>query len=82
MDLYWFYKAINETIEKDADLAKGLATAQKTTAAFMDCLIKSGKPDKPATCASKVDPSYQGYNTEDPKDGPPGILVPMAPAAP
>jgi hypothetical protein len=48
----------------------------------MDCLVKSGKPDKPATCASKVDPSYQGSNIEDTKDGPPGIAVPMAPDAP
>ena len=81
MDLYWFFKALNEAHEKDAEF-QGLAKAQKTTVAFMDCLVKSGTPDKPATCASQVDPSYQGYNTEDPKDGPPGIAVPMAPAAP
>jgi ABC-type glycerol-3-phosphate transport system substrate-binding protein len=70
MDLYWFYKAIDETLTKDANLGKGLAEARKTTDAFMECLIKSGKPGKPATCANQVDPSYQGYNTEDPTDGP------------
>jgi multiple sugar transport system substrate-binding protein len=83
MDMYWFFKAIDETIEKGADLAKGLAEAQKTTDAFMDCLVKSGTPGTPATCASKVDPGYQGYNTEDPKDGPPGKFAPLAqPSAP
>ena len=70
MDLYWFYKAIDEAMTKDADLAKGLADARKTTDAFMECLVKSGKPGTPATCANQVDPSYQGYNTEDPQDGP------------
>jgi hypothetical protein len=70
MDLYWFYKAIDETLTKGADLGKGLADARKTTDAFMECLVKSGKPGKPATCANQVDPSYQGYNIEDPTDGP------------
>jgi hypothetical protein len=76
MDLYWFYKAVSETLEKGADLGKGMAEARKTTDAFMECLVKSGNPGKPATCATQVDPSYQGYNTEDPKEGPPGIAVP------
>jgi ABC-type glycerol-3-phosphate transport system substrate-binding protein len=83
MDLYWFYQAIDETITKDADLGQGLTEAQKTTTAFLDCLDKSGKPPKSATCAKQVDTTYQGYNTEDPKDGPPGFVtreaVPVAP---
>jgi ABC-type glycerol-3-phosphate transport system substrate-binding protein len=70
MDMYWFYKAIDEALTKDADLGKGLADARKTTDAFMECLIKSGTPGTPATCANQVDPSYQGWNTEDPRDGP------------
>ncbi len=76
MGMYWFYKAIDETVQKDADLAQGLAKAQKTTTAFLECLAKSGKPPKPATCANQTDPTYQGYNTEDSKEGPPGIGIP------
>lgn len=75
MDLYWFYAAITAAIEKDADLKQELAKAQETTSAFMECLVKSGTPGKPATCASQVDPAYQGYNTQDPdpsSEGPKG----------
>jgi multiple sugar transport system substrate-binding protein len=68
MDTYWFFKALSEALEKKTPLGKGLADAQKFTAAFMDCLNRN--PNKPATCAAQVDPSYQGYSTEDPQDGP------------
>src|SRR5262249_52060929 len=68
MDTYWFFKALSEALEKKTPLDKGLADAQKLTTAFMDCLDKN--PNKPATCAAQVDPSYQGYNTEDPPEGP------------
>jgi multiple sugar transport system substrate-binding protein len=68
MDTYWFFKALSEALDKKTPLEKGLADAQKFTTAFMDCLSKN--PNKPATCAAQVDPSYQGYNTEDPQDGP------------
>jgi ABC-type glycerol-3-phosphate transport system substrate-binding protein len=76
MDLYWFYKAIDETLTKDADLAQGLADAQETTTAYLECLEQNGKPLKVATCANQVDPTYQGYNTEDMQDGPPVIGIP------
>jgi multiple sugar transport system substrate-binding protein len=76
IDMYWFYKAIDETIAKDADLAQGLTEAQKASTAYLECLAKSGKPLKVATCANQVDPTYQGYNTEDQQEGPPGIGIP------
>jgi ABC-type glycerol-3-phosphate transport system substrate-binding protein len=76
IDMYWFYKAIDQAMNKGAGLGSGLAEARKTTDAWLDCVAKSGKPPKTATCASQVDPDYQGYNTEDPQEGPPGISVP------
>ena len=63
VDMYWFSKAIDETIDKGADLAAGLKTANELTKAHMDCVAKTGKP---ATCAKQVDPEYDGYNTQDP----------------
>jgi ABC-type glycerol-3-phosphate transport system substrate-binding protein len=66
-DQYWFFKALSEALDGKTDLTKGLAQAQKTTTAYMDCLDKN--PNKLATCATQVDPTYQGYNTEDPDSG-------------
>jgi ABC-type glycerol-3-phosphate transport system substrate-binding protein len=71
MDTYWFFKALSEAQENKTPLEQGLAEAQKLTTAFMDCLERT--PNKPATCASQVDPKYQGYNTEDPPEGGPGF---------
>jgi ABC-type glycerol-3-phosphate transport system substrate-binding protein len=73
LDMYWFYKAIDEALNKGADLGTSLAEANKTTNAWMDCVAKSGTSPKTATCASQVDPDYQGYNTEDPQEGPIGV---------
>jgi multiple sugar transport system substrate-binding protein len=73
MDLYWFWKAIDDALKGEADLGVGLAAAQKTTTAFIECQLKGGKP---ATCATEVDPTYQGWNVEEP-GGP--IVVPIAP---
>jgi ABC-type glycerol-3-phosphate transport system substrate-binding protein len=67
LDQYWFNKALSEALEDKTDLAQGLAEAQKFTTAYLDCLEKT--PNKPATCANQVDPSYQGYNIEDPPEG-------------
>ena len=72
-DQYWFFKALSEELEGKTDLAKGLAEAQTMTTAYIECLDKL--PNKPATCAKQVDPTYQGYSTEDPPEGP-GIGVP------
>lgn len=74
MDTYWFFKALSEALDKKTPLDQGLAEAQKNTSAWLDCIAKT--PNKPATCAQQVDPSYKGYNTEDPPeigpDGPKG----------
>lgn len=70
LDLYWFFKAIDEANTKGADLRVGLAEAQKFTTQYVECMIQE-QQKKPATCAQRVDPSYKGYNTEDPPvDGP------------
>jgi ABC-type glycerol-3-phosphate transport system substrate-binding protein len=73
IDSYWFFKALSEAQEKKTPLDQGLAEAQKLTTSFMDCLERT--PNKPATCATQVDPTYQGYNTEDPPEGGPGDPV-------
>jgi ABC-type glycerol-3-phosphate transport system substrate-binding protein len=70
IDTYWFFKALSEAQEKKTPLGQGLAEAQKLTTAFMDCLERT--PNKPATCAHQTDPTYQGYNTEDPPENGPG----------
>lgn len=62
MDPYWFFKALDETVEKDADLAIGLEEAQRLTAAYLECVAGG---EKPATCATQVDPTYQGFNVEE-----------------
>jgi ABC-type glycerol-3-phosphate transport system substrate-binding protein len=67
IDMYWFYKAIDDTIKEDADLGKGLTEAQQKTTEHMACVVET---EKPATCAKQVDPEYDGYNTQDPTDGP------------
>jgi hypothetical protein len=66
---YWFNKALSDAIEGQAPLEQGLAEAQKPTTAYMGCLAKN--LNKPATCVMQVDPSYQGYFTEDPLEGAP-----------
>lgn len=69
-DLYWFFQAISTASEKDKDLAAELNEAQRLTTAYLECMVKENQK-KPATCAQRVDPTYQGYNTEDPPtDGP------------
>ena len=62
VDLYWFYKAIDETITKGANLAEGMQTANDLTIKHLACVAETKKA---ATCAKKVDPTYNGYNTED-----------------
>ncbi|KPV52172.1 hypothetical protein SE17_17050, partial [Kouleothrix aurantiaca] len=64
MDTYWFFKALMDDLNDKAPLDQGLAEAQKNTSAWLDCMAQT--PNKPATCAQKVDPTYKGYNTEDP----------------
>lgn len=70
MDLYWFYQALDRVLTGKGDLTHELTEAQKTTLAYQDCLKQYGKPLKLATCANQVDPTYQGYNTEDMTDNP------------
>jgi ABC-type glycerol-3-phosphate transport system substrate-binding protein len=70
MDLYWFYKAIDEAYRNNANLEQGLIEAQNTTNAYLDCIAEHGKPYKYATCANQVDPTYKGFHSEDATDNP------------
>ncbi|MEM8529960.1 MAG: extracellular solute-binding protein [Chloroflexota bacterium] len=67
IDTYWLYKAIDNAIKDEMDLDRGLAEAQETTLAFLDCLDQS-EDAQPGTCAKEVDPDYDGYSLEF--DGP------------
>jgi ABC-type glycerol-3-phosphate transport system substrate-binding protein len=67
LDVYWLFKAIMDTVEKDADLAQGLDEAQRFTTAFAECVAAG---ETAPVCAAKVDPEYQGFNYEDPNVGP------------
>jgi len=73
MDTYWFYKALSEALDKKTPLDQGLADAQKFTSAYVECMQQN--PNKPATCATQVDPNYKGFSTEDPPEGGPGIPI-------
>lgn len=61
VDSYWFFKALNETLEQGVDLGQALAEAQATTTAFIECVAAGGS--SPA-CARQVDPNYAGYLSE------------------
>ena len=63
IDTYWLYKAIDDAINDEMDLDRGLAEAQETTLAFLDCLDQS-EDAQPGTCAKEVDPDYDGYSLE------------------
>lgn len=69
LDTYWLFKAIDEAAKGEKDLATGLDEAQSSSTKYLACLKELGI-NKTATCANQVDPTYQGYNTEDPLDGP------------
>jgi ABC-type glycerol-3-phosphate transport system substrate-binding protein len=78
LDLYWLHKALDDTINRGANLEQALIQAQDTTNAYQDCLEQNGKPRKYATCANQVDPTYKGFNTEDESENPDiGIPRPM-----
>ena len=61
-------------IAGDRSLEAGLAEAQRLTTAYMECVAKN--LNKPATCATQADPTYQGYMFEDPPEGPGGFVGP------
>ncbi len=61
IDWYWFYDALTQVVEEQADLPSALDQAQQRTSSFMECLQRE---EEPMTCALKVDPLYQGYNLE------------------
>ncbi|MFN8480148.1 MAG: extracellular solute-binding protein [Kouleothrix sp.] len=63
LDLYWFYSALTQVVEHQADVAPALQDAQQKTSAFMACLRQHTKAP---VCAVQVDPQYQGYNLELP----------------
>jgi ABC-type glycerol-3-phosphate transport system substrate-binding protein len=63
LDPYWFFQAIDAAIQGEQDLADGLAEAQATSLAYLECLNVRADAD-PATCAQQVDPLYQGRALE------------------
>lgn len=65
LSTYWLYQALDQHLNQNVDLGQALEQAQNTSNAYADCLVQNGKPYKRATCAKQVDPSYDGYYTED-----------------
>ncbi|NOK59359.1 MAG: extracellular solute-binding protein [Chloroflexi bacterium AL-W] len=63
IDTYWLYKAIDDAINNEMDLDRGLVEAQETTLAFLECLDES-EDAQPGTCATEIDPDYEGYSVE------------------
>jgi multiple sugar transport system substrate-binding protein len=74
LDTYWFFKALSEAVAGTTELTKGLTEAQEFTDAYMECL--STNPNQFATCATQVDPDYQGFRTTDASPAPERVVTP------
>jgi ABC-type glycerol-3-phosphate transport system substrate-binding protein len=64
---YWLFQALDNILNKKADVAAELTTAEKLTNAYQVCvatMTTSGKTN--AQCAKEVDPTYKGYMTDEP----------------
>lgn len=58
LDFFWFFRAIDRAIQGKS-LESELADAQLLTEQYQAC-IQGG--EQPGTCATQVDPDYQGWN--------------------
>jgi multiple sugar transport system substrate-binding protein len=59
IDYYWFYRALDQVLQGEADLEQAMAAAQATTEDYLACL----RNDTEAyVCATQVDPEYDGFH--------------------
>ncbi len=61
IDFYWFFYAVDQALQGQSDLEQGLATAQRLTEDYQACVQGGGEP---YTCATQVDPDYQGWRRQ------------------
>jgi hypothetical protein len=67
IDYYWFYRALDQVLQGEADLEHAMAAAQVTTEDYLACL----RNDTEAyVCATQVDPEYDGVNQAAPEAAP------------
>jgi ABC-type glycerol-3-phosphate transport system substrate-binding protein len=58
VDWFWLYRAVDRAIQGE-DLERELQNAENLTNAYLQCLHIG---DRPATCATTVDPTYEGFS--------------------
>lgn len=61
LDTFWLLQAVDRAMQGE-NLEQELANAQELTGQFLACL-QTG--EEKSTCATTVDPSYEGYNLPD-----------------
>ncbi|MFP4438030.1 MAG: ABC transporter substrate-binding protein [Chloroflexaceae bacterium] len=67
IDYYWFYRALDQVLQGEADLEQAMAAAQATTEDYLACL----RNDTEAyVCATQVDPEYDGFHQASPEAAP------------
>lgn len=57
-DIYWLMRAVDRALQGE-DLERELETSQETTEQYLSC-VKAG--ESKSTCATQVDPDYEGFN--------------------
>lgn len=64
---YWLFQALDNILNKKADVAAELATAEKLTNTYLTCVATMATTNKTnAQCAKEADPTYKGYMTDEP----------------
>jgi multiple sugar transport system substrate-binding protein len=66
-EAYWLFQALDNILNKKADVTAELTTADKLTNAYQACVATMATTGKTnAQCAKEVDPNYKGYMTDEP----------------
>lgn len=59
IDYYWFYYALDQALQGEADLEQALAEAQTITEDYLACVRNETEA---YVCATQLDPDYKGFN--------------------
>ncbi len=68
IETYWLYQALDNVVNRKADIVQELQKAQTKTNDFLACVATidgSKKSPTYATCAKKADPDYSGYMSDE-----------------
>jgi uncharacterized membrane protein YccC len=64
---YWLFQALDNILNKNADVTAELTTAEKLTNTYQACVATMATTNKTnAQCAKEADPNYKGYMTDEP----------------